>query len=146
MENAPPPVVGSATPNPDEDHLRLLVVFHYVVGAIYIAFSSIFIAHVVIGIVMMANPGTFGKQPPPFPLPLMGLLCAVLGSAAILCGWSVGICTIISGQYLKRRTRRLFSIVIAAINCAFMPFGTALGVFTLMVLMRPSVRRLYGEP
>jgi hypothetical protein len=34
----------------------------------------------------------------------------------------------------------------AGIACVFMPFGTVLGVFTIIVLMRDSVRRLFGRP
>jgi hypothetical protein len=34
-------------------------------------------------------------------------------------------------------------MVIAAIQCAFTPFGTVLGVFTLIVLVRPSVKALF---
>jgi hypothetical protein len=34
---------------------------------------------------------------------------------------------------------------LAAISCLEMPYGTALGVFTLMVLSRPSVQRLFSS-
>jgi len=33
--------------------------------------------------------------------------------------------------------------VMACLNTLFIPFGTVLGVFTLVVLSRPSVKRLY---
>jgi hypothetical protein len=33
--------------------------------------------------------------------------------------------------------------VVAAIECIFMPFGTVLGVFTIIVLSRPSVKALF---
>jgi hypothetical protein len=32
----------------------------------------------------------------------------------------------------------------AAISCIFMPFGTVLGVFTIIVLLRPSVKELFA--
>jgi hypothetical protein len=32
---------------------------------------------------------------------------------------------------------------VAALSCAFMPFGTVLGVFTIVVLVRPSVKQLF---
>jgi hypothetical protein len=32
----------------------------------------------------------------------------------------------------------------AAIACMLMPFGTVLGVFTIIVLMRPSVKELFA--
>ncbi len=41
--------------------------------------------------------------------------------------------------------RRLFCLVVAGVECAFMPFGTVLGVFTIAVLMRESVKELF-EP
>jgi hypothetical protein len=31
----------------------------------------------------------------------------------------------------------------AGVMCIFMPFGTVLGVFTLIVLLRPSVKPLF---
>jgi hypothetical protein len=34
-------------------------------------------------------------------------------------------------------------MVIAGINCLSFPFGTALGIFTLIVLSRESVQALY---
>jgi hypothetical protein len=37
-------------------------------------------------------------------------------------------------------------MVVAGLNCAQMPLGTVLGVFTLMVLSRESVKSLYSEP
>jgi hypothetical protein len=33
----------------------------------------------------------------------------------------------------------------AGIECVFMPFGTVLGVFTLVVLTRPSVKPLFED-
>jgi hypothetical protein len=38
----------------------------------------------------------------------------------------------------------MFCLVMAGIACIFMPFGTALGVLTIIVLMRDSVRELFG--
>jgi len=33
----------------------------------------------------------------------------------------------------------------AGVECMFMPFGTVLGVFTIIVLMRPSVKEIFGR-
>jgi hypothetical protein len=33
----------------------------------------------------------------------------------------------------------------AGINCIFIPIGTVLGVFTIIVLTRDSVKELFGE-
>ncbi|MFM6408142.1 MAG: hypothetical protein ACKPGT_27195, partial [Microcystis sp.] len=56
------------------------------------------------------------------------------------------IATIVSGRFLKRRQRYWFSFVMACILCLFTPLGTILGVFTIIVLSRQSVKELYGLP
>ncbi len=38
---------------------------------------------------------------------------------------------------------RTFVIVIAALSCAFFPFGTVLGVFTIIILSKPEVKSLF---
>ena len=142
----PPPIL-----NPQEikdgEHLKLLTIFHYVVGGITILFSSIFILHVVMGISMATHPEMWGggKAGPPPPV-FIGYFMAAFAGAFVLTGWTIGALTIYSGCCIKQRARRMFSLVMAGINCAFFPFGTALGVFTFVVLLRDSVMRIYGTP
>ncbi|MCX6922874.1 MAG: hypothetical protein NT154_06635 [Verrucomicrobia bacterium] len=38
----------------------------------------------------------------------------------------------------------MFSLMIGGLNCLQIPFGSALGVFTIIVLSRDSVRDLYN--
>lgn len=66
-----------------------------------------------------------------------------VGSCAMLFGWTHGILTIISGKKIKQQKNRIFSLVVAGINCLSMPFGTALGICTFIVLLRESVVKLY---
>ena len=35
-------------------------------------------------------------------------------------------------------------LVVAALECLAFPLGTVLGVFTLIVLVRPEVKQLFG--
>ena len=37
----------------------------------------------------------------------------------------------------------MFCLVMGAVECVFMPFGTVLGIFTIIVLMRESVKPLF---
>jgi hypothetical protein len=53
------------------------------------------------------------------------------------------ILNIISGLCLRARKHPTFSLVVPAANCLHIPLGTVLGVFTIIVLMRDSVRELY---
>jgi len=55
----------------------------------------------------------------------------------------MGLMTIFAGRSIQKRKRWIFTLVIAGLQCASFPFGTALGVFTFLLLFRESVRRLY---
>jgi hypothetical protein len=144
------PPLAYRTPEPysaDAGQLRTLSILHYVLGGILMLFSSVFIFHVVIGL-WLASGHAFqnqgmpaGQGPPPF----VGYIMAVFGGCAICFGWTMGILNIISGRRIAARRSRVFSIVISAIDCMWFPFGTALGIFTIIVLARDSVKALYHE-
>ncbi len=127
----------------DNEHLRLISIFHYVVGGMHIAFSCFFLFHVAIGLLMLFQPNFFGPQQGVPPPAWIGILFVVLPSILILLAWALGAVTIYSGVCIKGRRHRLFSLVVAAINCLVVPIGTALGIFTILVLVRDSVRRMY---
>jgi hypothetical protein len=63
-----------------------------------------------------------------------------------LCGWAISVFIIIAGVKLRKRRNRMFCMVIGAIECMFMPLGTVLGVFTLIVLNKESIKQTYGQP
>ena len=126
----------------DKEHLKILSIFHYVVGGLGALFACFPILHVGIGIAMVAGafPNHNGNGPPQ----AFGWLFIILPGFIILTGWTVAVCIIMAGRRLARFTNHTFCLVVAGVECIFMPFGTVLGVFTIIVLMRPSVRVLFG--
>jgi hypothetical protein len=126
----------------DREHLRLLAVFHYVVGGLAALFASIFLVHVFMGGLMTFRPEALGSgEPAPG---FIGVLFMVFGSAALILGWAFAGTLIYAGRCLLATRRYTFCLVVAAVACAFAPFGTVLGVFTILVLLRPSVKQLFG--
>ncbi|MHC4691369.1 MAG: hypothetical protein ACYS67_01415 [Planctomycetota bacterium] len=123
----------------DEEHLRLLSIFHYIVGGIGGFFASFFIIHLILGIGILA--GAFESDGPE---PFAGVVFLMSGLTIVTLGWTFAICLIIAGRRLGQRRSYKFCFVIACISCAFQPFGTVLGVFTIIVLMRPTVKELFG--
>lgn len=123
----------------DTSQLNLLAVFHYVVGGIMAFFSCIPFIHVFMGLAIVS--GRFFEEadgtPPPEPI---GWIFIIMGSIFILLGWITATCIVIAGRKLSRRKNRMFCMVIAAIECTFMPFGTVLGVFTLIALNKESIK------
>ena len=122
--------------NRDEEHLKLLSIFHYVVGGIAGFWACIPLIHLCIGIAMLV--GAIDNAPA-----FIGLMFVVMAAVSITLGWTLAVCIIIAGRLLAKRKRYIFCLVIAAISCMFMPFGTVLGVFTIIILMRPSVKELF---
>jgi hypothetical protein len=60
----------------------------------------------------------------------------------MLCGAGLG--NFLSGFCIIRRRARLFSMIVAGINCVGFPIGTTLGVFSFVVLLRESVVEVYA--
>jgi hypothetical protein len=123
-------------------HLRLLSIFHYVLAALGGLFSLVPILYVVMGAAMLS--GAFdgdGRNPPPH---AFGWLMIAMGAAFMLAGFTYVVLVALAGRYLARTRHWTFCVVVAAFSCAFFPFGTVLGVFTIIVLARPEVKAAFG--
>lgn len=138
----PPPI-----PSKDAENLRTLAICHYVVSGLSLLGIGFLGLHYSIMHMVFDNPKLWekAKESPPFnPAEFIHifkwfyLICGVV----ILAG---GILTLISGRFIHRRVNRTFSIVIAGLNCLHFPFGTLLGIFTIIVLTKDSVMRLYAQ-
>ena len=132
----------------DQEHLRLLALFHYIAGGLTIAFSSLFIVHTLFFSFLASHPQWATdpelQQLGALPFNLMRVLAFVMGSLVIL-GIAFGIAQILSGRFIARRRYRGVSLLVAILNLLVIPYGTLLGVFTLLVLGRESVRALYRQ-
>lgn len=144
----PPPI-----PSKDAEHLRTLAICHYVVAGLSVFGIGFLLLHYSFMKMFFANPKLWEEQSKameksgavmPFnPAELLQIFQWFYLIAGV---WIVvsGVLTFMSGRCLHRRTHRTFSIVIAGLNCLHFPFGTALGIFTLIVLTKDSVFQLYA--
>ena len=136
--------------NKDLEHLRLLSIFHYVVGGIIALFACFPIIHLLMGIFFVANAPAIrdAQKPgdPEFPVEIFGAMFIIIPAIIILMGWTLAVLTIIAGRKLSKHQSYIYCLVIAGLLCMFMPFGTVLGVFTLLVLTRGSVKELFNRP
>lgn len=132
----------------DAGHIKLLSIFHFVMAGLTALFACFPIIHVVLGVLMVSGklaqtvPPTTGPTLPPVPSEI-GYLFIVMGSVALLLGWTMAILMLIAGVKLGRHRSRTFCIVVGAVECLFIPFGTLLGVFTIIVLAKDSTKALF---
>ena len=128
----------------DTEQLNLLGIFHYVVGGLAALFSFFPLLYSVIGgflIYAAQHPSTNTQEPPPA---FLGWLFIVLGAVLFLAGvTTTAICILMAGRCLSRRKSYSLALVIACIECLFVPLGTILGVFTIVALSRESVKALF---
>jgi peptidoglycan biosynthesis protein MviN/MurJ (putative lipid II flippase) len=127
----------------DGNHLDILSIFHFI-GAVLALFGILFLlAHYAFMHAMFTNPQFWQGQkqePPP------EQIFAILKWFYLIFGlWFLasGVLNLISGFCLRARKCRTVSFIVAGINCVQIPLGTVLGVFTIIVLVRDSVRELY---
>ncbi len=126
----------------DEDQLRLLSIFHYVVAGLSGLVACFPIIHLILGLMFLFAPQNFeGKGGPP--PSWFGWIFVVVASVFIALGWVFAGFVFAAGRCLAKRKRYSFCLVMAGVECLFMPFGTILGVFTIVVLMRESVKQLF---
>ncbi len=140
--NELPPLIRNQR-NVDADHLKLLAIFHFIGAGLALLGILFLLAHFAMFHAFMDNPKIWENQkqgPPP------AEFFAVFKWFYMVMGlWflSSGTLNVISGVCLRARKHRTFSVVVAGINCAHLPLGTVLGIFTIIVLLRDSVRESY---
>jgi hypothetical protein len=128
----------------DREHLRVLSTCYYVLSGLAFLGGCFPFIHITLGILMLNGALPPAKGDPNFPS-FIGWLLIIIGSIVVLFGWTVGVVCLLVARRLARATHYHFCLVGAGIGCIFMPLGTILGVFAILVLCRDSVRALFAD-
>jgi hypothetical protein len=141
MIQNPPPFESSR----DREQLKLLEVFHYVMVGLALGGMAFIYMHYLIMSTAFSHPWPQQKEQPPFdPVEFFRafrwfyVFMGVWGLASLVANLASGLC-------IHTRKCRFFSMIVSGFNCINMPFGTGLGVCTLIVLLRPTMPALYHE-
>jgi hypothetical protein len=143
MNQTPPARPRQSTP--DEEYLLILAIFHFVGGALamlalfFLTVHFTFLHAVLTG---TALPAYSSHPMPPFS---PGIMVFFYGLYAIAGGLLLVtlILNVVSGYGLLYQKHRTLSVTTACLNCLYAPLGTILGVFTIIILLRDPVRKLY---
>jgi hypothetical protein len=135
----PPRASPARFADDDLAQIRLLSVFHYVVAGLVALVALFPLLYLVLGL-LMATGRLAGEEEAS---EVIGWLMASCGSFFTIVGFGFAALVVLAGFSLARHRRYTYCLVVAAILCLFAPFGTLLGIFTIIVLVRPSVRALF---
>ena len=123
----------------DNEHLNLLSIFYFIFGGLTIFTSFIILAYITLFSAIFTNLPINGSDIEEFPVGIISLVFAGL----FILVFAYGVLLIIAGVNIRKKDKRVFSLVIGALAITSFPFGTALGVFSIIVLTRNSVIELY---
>lgn len=126
------------------DKIKLISIFHYVVGGIMAVFSFFPLIHILMGVLMLTGV-LDGENPQEAPSKFLGIIFIVFPAMFILLGLTLSTLIIVSGCKLSKFKSRMFCLIIACIQCLFMPFGTVLGIFTIILLMDDEVIQMFKD-
>ena len=143
-EDAEPPTIddGHRRAIIDAEHLRLLGLGYYLSAAMTAFFALFGLLYMVMGVAV----GVFGRQAPhaaDAPPEAFGLFIAIFGGVFFLVTAALSGLKVFVARCLERRRHRILCLVVAGVSCLEMPYGTAIGVCTFVVLARPEVRRQF---
>ena len=131
----------------DQEHLKLLSIFHYISGGLSIMFSLFLTGYFLFISFIIKN--SLYSTPyhralnPDFPASFFSIFLLIFGILAFL-AFTFSICQILSARFIQLRKYRWFSFTVSIINLISIPYGTILGIMTIMVLSRDSIINLYS--
>jgi len=127
----------------DTTHVNLLSVLHFVGAGLALLGLGFILVHYAMMSTVMNHPVMLARNPGEGPPP--GFFDVFKWFYLVFGGWYalslVG--NLMAGIYLRARKHRTFCIAVAAVNCLHLPLGTILGIFTIIVLVRDSVRTAF---
>ncbi len=114
--------------------LGLLAFLHYVLAGFAVAIALLMLVLVLAGmhsIVTFSNPW------------LDSFVLVLVGLAGLLISSLFTVLWVMSARRMGRRSGYWFSLLLSCLMLVYMPLGTLLGLFSLVVLCQGSVRQLY---
>lgn len=133
----------------DAEHLKLLSWGYYISAGVAALACFFGVFYMVMGLAMgtafskAAQTGTpADRVAANFPMWFFG----IFGLGIFLVAATAAVLKFITGRKIRQRKSKVFCMVIAALGCLEFPYGMALGILTFVLLVRPSVARMFDAP
>ncbi len=134
----------AATRSKDESDLNTLSILHYCWTGL-LGCTSLFVVgyFILVAAVVADTPthGPHGAHDQEVVAGIMGVFGIIMGLLMI----PMFIAHLLAAAGLRNRTRYTLALVMSGMACLSVPLGTGLGIWTILVLQRPSVKALFGR-
>lgn len=159
----PPVQVNEAARAVTCERLRLLSIAYYISGALGAVFVSILLIHLCVFTAIsfmpesafqskgnqpsttQSSPQSVQKTPSSGPPVIIFRIVAGAIGVVILCGWTLGGLTFYAGRCIAKRRNRTFVLVMAGVNCIWIPYGLLLGIATFLALGSADAKSEYRK-
>lgn len=125
------------------NNLNTFRILFLIKGILTLCLSLFFILYATIGFIIgtvIENDETNTDIPFNF-----GWIFIIIGGVGILFCITLGVLTLLASKYIKNIKNYNFIFAIAIINCLTGILGIILGVFTLIELTKPEVKKLFNK-
>jgi hypothetical protein len=125
----------------DREHLRLLRIGYFISAAQTALFIPFGLVYAGMGVMFAHLPGGGAGAGAGSPPAIMSWIFGIIGAGVAGFATLAAALKLLAAIRLKERRSRTLCLIAAGISCLEIPYGTALGVMTFIVLGRPSVRQ-----
>lgn len=121
----------------DKRHLKILSILQIILGIVSLIVTSTFSGHYYHTVIYMAK--QFDDAPPATVSIVAGMFVLMAISSLLF-----EFCIILSGLFLAHHQKYKFCFGVAILECGSVPFGTFIGICTIFVLRRDSVKEMFS--
>ena len=158
----PPVPVDESARAITRERLRLLSIAYSISGVLGAVFVSFLLIHLCVFTAIsfmpesafqskgnqqsttQKSPQVVQKTPSSGPPAIIFRVVAGAIGLVILCGWTLGGLTFYAGRCIAKRRNRTFVLVMAGVNCIWIPYGLLLGIATFLTLESADTRLEYS--
>lgn len=124
-----------------KNNLNTLRILYLIKGILTLCFSIFFIIYGCIGFVLG---DIFQNNETNIDTPLnFGWVFIIIGSTGLIICTTLGVLTLLTSKYLKKIKNYNFIFAMAIVNCLSGILGITLGIFTLIELSKPEIKKLF---
>jgi len=128
----------------DESDLNLLSTLHYVYTALATCGGLGLAGYFIVLAAIVGNAPAHGSHAARDQEVAAGVMI-VFGVVMAIIMIPIIVLHFLAAAGLKKRTRYVLVLVMSGWSCLHFPLGTALGVWSIIVLQRPGVKALFGK-